>query len=78
MITYVYVVYDTVAKEAGPLFQAKNDDVAKRNVRNLVDREHVNPLEMKLYHVGSFDADDMTLGIVPEPVEVDFMEVKNE
>ena len=45
MITYVYVVYDTVAKEAGPLFQAKNDDVAKRNVRNLVDREHVNPLK---------------------------------
>ena len=44
MITRLYSVYDSVAGEYGPLFQAKNDDVALRNVIQMFTEMHVPAL----------------------------------
>lgn len=62
MSSRVYVIYDTVAKEAGPLFTAKNDDVAARNFRQLLDHEKVeNPKEYQLMCVGEYDPEQPSL-----------------
>ena len=60
MITRLYSVYDSVAEEYGPLFQAKNDDVALRNVIQMFTEMHVPVMNLEsyhLYHVGDFDSD---------------------
>lgn len=60
MITRLYSVYDSVAGEYGPLFQAKNDDVALRNVIQMFTEMKVNIASLatfKLYHVGDFDTE---------------------
>lgn len=38
MVVNFYVIWDKVAKEAGPVFQAKNDGVARRNVNNILEK----------------------------------------
>ena len=60
MITRLYSVYDSVAGEYGPLFQAKNDDVALRNVIQMFTEMHVPVMNLEsyhLYHVGDFDSE---------------------
>ena len=32
----LYVIYDRVAQESGPVFEAKNDGIAVRQMRNLL------------------------------------------
>lgn len=55
MQTKLYTVYDSVAEEAGPIFQAVNDAVAMRNYNNmLASTPHINPAEYKLLCVGIF------------------------
>lgn len=60
MIVRLYSVYDSVAGEYGPLFQAKNDDVALRNVIQMFTDMHVTVASLDcfhLYHVGDFDTE---------------------
>nr|QJB21670.1 MAG: nonstructural protein [Microvirus sp.] len=74
----LYVIYDTVAEEAGPLFQAKNDEVAIRQVKNMLSQEKlVRPSDYKLYHLGSFDQNTMTLTSY-DPENVPFEVEKDE
>lgn len=64
MITRLYSVYDSVAQEYGPIFQAKNDDVAMRNVIQMFTDMKVNIANFysfHLYHVGDFDSELGTL-----------------
>lgn len=62
MSSRVYVIYDIVAKEAGPLFTAKNDDVAARNFRQLLAHENVeDPKEYQLMCVGEYDSEQPSL-----------------
>lgn len=59
----LYTVYDRVACQCGPLFEALNEAVAVRQYRNLL--QSVSPLDRDayvLYRVGSFDRDKMELG----------------
>lgn len=58
MITRLYSLYDAVAEEFGPLFSAKNDDVALRNVIQMFTDMKVNIASVESYHlyyVGNFD-----------------------
>lgn len=58
MIVRLYSVYDSVAEEYGPIFQAKNDKVALRNVIQMFTEMKVNIANFysfHLYHVGDFD-----------------------
>lgn len=55
MYLKLYTVYDSVAEEAGPIFQAVNDAVALRNYNNMMaSTPHVNKDEYKLLCIGTF------------------------
>ena len=61
----IYTIYDKVACEAGPIFQAKNDTVALRCFMSLMkDTPSVNPTDYDVYCLGEFDTD--TRSFVPE------------
>lgn len=53
----LYSIYDKVAQESGPVFQAKNDDVAIRATCNLLADVHAID-DYILYRVGTFDTDN--------------------
>lgn len=70
----LYTVYDKVAEESGPLYEAKNDAVALRMVlKYLAD----NP-DYELFCVGEYNHDIMQLACYQEPIKVsklsDFIE----
>lgn len=61
MITRMYVVYDRVVKETGFPFDAKNDGVACRKFKNMIDQMKVNPDEFELYYIGDYDNEQMVI-----------------
>lgn len=67
----LYAVYDTLAQESGPLFEAKNDEVAKRSFMNLIFRgEVLRPDEYSLFLIGRYDHENMEV-FVHEKVKID-------
>lgn len=60
MQTNLYVVFDKIAEECGPIFQAKNDGIACRQFVQLMDK---NPSkdEFKLICIGSMDHESILL-----------------
>lgn len=67
----MYVVYDRVAEEGGPVFVAVNDGVARRQYRALL--QQVSPVDIdsyKLYLVGEYDTDSMEVQSIYPPLEV--------
>jgi uncharacterized protein YehS (DUF1456 family) len=72
MLMNMYVVYDRVAKESGPVFEAKNDDVALRKLRHEFESAKVDIQDdMKLYRVGIIDHEINTIVTVEtDPVEI--------
>ena len=61
----IYTIYDKVACESGPIFQAKNDGVALRCFMSLMkDTPNVVPSDYDVYCLGEFDTD--TRSFVPE------------
>jgi len=50
---YLYTLYDKVAEEAGPLFQAKNDQVAARQSLSILAQVY-DPNDFDLLKVGEF------------------------
>lgn len=60
MINKLYTIKDTIADEFGPLFQAKNDGVASRQFKHLLQREDLdfNNNEYLLYCVGEWNTED--------------------
>lgn len=73
----LYSIYDLVACEYGPLFQCKNDGVAKRNFIELVKNSSVfNVKDYELRCLGSFNVDTGSFDVhVAAPVVVDFSDV---
>ena len=54
----IYTIYDKVACEAGPIFQAKNDGVALRCFMSLIkDTPNIVPSDYDVYCLGEFDTD---------------------
>lgn len=51
---YYYAVKDKVAEEFGPLYGAKNDNVAIRNFKQLIDKT-ITPDDYELWYIGTFD-----------------------
>ena len=57
----IYTIYDKVACEAGPIFQAKNDTVALRCFMSLMkETPSVNPTDYDVYCLGDFDTESRT------------------
>lgn len=83
MITRLYSVYDSVAEEYGPIFQAKNDDVALRNVIQMFTEMNVSIVSLEsyhLYHVGDFDSELGTLverSVNPIAIDIDYGALAN-
>lgn len=62
----IYTIYDVLAKECGPIFQAKNDEVAKRAFKSLVDdTPNVVDSDYEIYCLGEFDTENRSF----EPVD---------
>lgn len=63
----LYCIYDRVAGEAGPLFQAVNDQVAVRQSINVL---HTIPLSLRpdyqLLCVGQFDSRTCNIDLLPD------------
>lgn len=68
----LYVIYDKLAEDSGPIFQAVNDGVALRQTVNIL--KDVPPYvhhEYQLIHLADFDTSTMKLTCVV-PKEIDF------
>ena len=63
MVYNIYSIHDCVADEYGPLFNCKNDEVAKRAVKSILTGD-VNPFDYEIFCLGTFDSDNGVL--VPE------------
>lgn len=62
MKAVIYTVFDKVADEYGPLFEAKNDKVALRQFKQLIATVVVeNRDDYVLYSCGTFDHDSGTM-----------------
>lgn len=53
----LYSIKDILAEEYGPIFEAKNDAVATRSYKQLVEKNKLNTSEFVLYYVGKFEND---------------------
>ena len=61
MMYNLYSIYDVVAKECGPIFQAKNKEVACRYVAEMLKSNPVKLSEYYLCYLGNFDSDSGTI-----------------
>lgn len=64
----LYCVYDKLAEESGPIFEAKNDTVAIRMYNGINfpgERDHY-----KLLFIGDYSHDPVRITAFSEPVEV--------
>lgn len=60
MLNELYVVYDIMALEAGPIFSAKNERVAMRNYVGFIKTHpEIATQEYKLYKIATFDTESM-------------------
>lgn len=67
MIVNVYTIYDAIAEECGPVFQAKNDNVACRACDSMIsDITGTAVSDFHLWCLGSFNTE--TRIFLPEPV----------
>lgn len=79
----LYVIFDRVAEESGPIFEAKNDGVAYRMYEKYMDGKDVEREEFKLLKVGTFDHDSNELvaygplDVTPRPSMVDELVLEN-
>lgn len=71
----LYVIYDRVEQYAGPIIQARNDNVANR-IFNKSLEEHPHRLDFAMYSVGEFDPETMELTgcVIPRQVTIDSIE----
>lgn len=69
MKTGMYVIYDKVAQECGPLFEAKNDGVAYREYARLREGTE-NPEDFQLLKMGLFDHETLQMTVVDDPIDV--------
>ena len=66
MITELFTIYDKVAQEAGPIFQAKNLYVAMRYVKEMIKDNKIDLVEYDLVRLGSFDSESMFVTVLPK------------
>ena len=70
----MYVVYDRVAEESGPIFEAKNDGTAARAARDLVaSAKGAKAHEFQLLKLGTIDHEKNAITPLPVPEDVHYM-----
>jgi len=68
---FIYVMYDRVAQESGPVWEAKNDGVAVRGFNQMLEKSRVPPEEYRLLRVASMDKETNEVTPVSPAVEVE-------
>ncbi len=67
----IYTIYDSVAKECGPIFQAKNHDVAVRAFHSLMaETSNVISTDYDLYCLGEFNTETCSFVPLDVPSEI--------
>lgn len=66
MKTGLYVIWDDVAQESGPIYQAKNHDVALRMYQQTIQRNELNEHDFVLFHVGNYDSEALKIDPIAE------------
>ena len=77
MKTRLYTVYDRIAEQSGPVFEAKNNAVARRQFVNMLNSEKLlEKDDYELLLVGEMDHDTnvMSGSLVPELIMRGFNE----
>lgn len=75
MNTELFTIYDKVAQEAGPIFQAKNLYVAMRYVKDMIKDNKINLSEYDLVRLGTFDSESMSITVLPKADAVELSNV---
>lgn len=75
MNSEIFTIYDKVAQEAGPLFQAKNLYVAMRYVKEMIKDNKINLSEYDLVRLGTFDSESMSIIVLPKADAVELSNV---
>lgn len=66
MVQGMYVIYDKVAEECGPIQMAKNNGIANRMfISALADNPHI--LDYALYCLGRLNTETMSVLLFSEP-----------
>lgn len=65
----LYVIYDRVAEESGPVYEAKNDGVASRMYAEFLRKITARPEDYLLLRVGTIDHRTSLVTGEPVPVE---------
>lgn len=74
----MYYIYDLVAEEASAPMLQKNDSVALRIFDSLVDENHLDPKDYKLYCFGEYDTEGPKYSVLSTPEEISYKELKLE
>lgn len=75
MNTEIFTIYDKVAQEAGPLFQAKNLYVAMRYVKEMIKDNKIDLNEYDLVRLATFDSESMSITVLPKADAVELSNV---
>lgn len=75
MNTELFTIYDKVAQEAGPIFQAKNLYVAMRYVKDMIKDNNINLTEYDLVRLATFDSESMSISVLPKADAVELSNV---
>lgn len=77
MIKYLYVIKDMEANSCGPVMDIKNDVVAKRYYKKVVEEQKIDTAVFRLFRVAQFD-DEIGLvhGIEPRDITSDLESVE--
>nr|WAE43588.1 MAG: nonstructural protein [Microviridae sp.] len=60
----IYVIKDLIADETGPVFSAKNDEVAKRQMSiMLIDNSIIHSDDYELWKIADYDNETMDLSV---------------
>lgn len=71
MKSNIYVIYDRVAEESGPIYEAKNDGVALRKYQATIVQNNMIPGDFKLLKLASIDHETNIVSVFAEILEVD-------
>jgi len=66
----LYIVYDRVAEECGPIFEQPTDGAAKRLYRELMKDGKARQNEYKLLYIGKIDRSTGRITVPEHPTDI--------
>lgn len=66
----LYVIKDTEANACGPVIDIKNDVVAKRYYRKVVEEQKIDTSVFRLLRIADFDDEEGLVFQLAEPIDI--------